>query len=156
MNSSVVLPLGSLILGSVLTFVFETLRHRRTRAEAVHDARRGERSQAYIDFLNSAHEAAHLLGRATPGCPHPIDADVSYWKLDSDVTRRLRVVEILGSDDVIDAARAVRQSLGQFREATRRPGVTYESPAYLESHAVFARHREALIVAARADLRDVA
>ena len=155
-DSSIFLPLGTLVLGSVLTFVFETLRHRRMRSEAVQDARRSERSQAYVDFLNSAHEAAHLLGRATPGCPHPIEPDVAYWKLDSDVTRRLRVIEILGSDGVIAAARGVRESLGQFREMTMRDGVTYESDEYLASHRIFAGRREALIVTARADLRDIA
>jgi hypothetical protein len=155
-DSSVALSLGSLILGSGLTFALEAVRHRRTRSEAVHDARRLERSQAYVDFLNSAHDAAHLLGRATPGCPNPLDRDsASYWRLDSDVARRLRVIEILGSDHVTETSRRLRTALDVFRTATTRPDMVYDTPEYWDAYKHVTLRRKEFIDAARQDLRAV-
>ncbi|WP_210438558.1 hypothetical protein [Nocardioides xinjiangensis] len=154
MESSVFISLGSLVLGSGLTFGLEVLRHKRTRNDTVQDARRLERSQAYVDFLNSAHDAAHLLGRSTPGCPNPLDADGAvYWTLDSDVTRRLRVIEIVGAEAVTGAARMLRAALDDFRAATTRPGMVYATDEYWHEYSNVARHRDSFIESARHDLR---
>lgn len=122
----------------------------------MHDARRLERSQSYVEFLNSAHDAAHLLGRATEGCPNPLDRDsATYWKLDSDVARRLRVIEILGSDEVTAASRRLRSALEAFRAATTRPGMVYGTADYWAEYSQVAVSRDAFITAARGDLRAV-
>jgi len=153
-TSAVLLPLATLVLGSVLTFTLEGIRHRRQRKESVQDARRLERSQAYVNYLESAHEAAHLLGRATPGCPNPPDENSdSYWLVDSSVTSRLRVIEVLGSELVIDRARALRRALVKFRKDLAHEDMRYWSTEYQEAYALVAAARDEFIDVARADLR---
>lgn len=156
MSAAVLLPLATLILGSLMTFTLEAIRHRRQRTESVQDARRLERSQAYVDFLESAHEAAHLLGRATPGCPSPVD-DIShsYWLVDSSVVSRLRVIEVLGSEEVIVKARAMRLALANFRQHLEREDMTYWSPDYQAAYRPVASARGDFVEAARTDLRHV-
>lgn len=152
-DSVVILPLGSLVLGSLLTFGLEMIRHRISRGEAVQDSRRLERSQAYVDFLDSAHEAAHLLGRATAGCPNPlIGQGDNYWRLDGDVSRKLRVIEVLGSAAVVAEAQALRRVLMDFREAVSDPTMVYGTPEYWEVYRPVMERRASLVAASRADL----
>ncbi|MBA4608265.1 MULTISPECIES: hypothetical protein [Aeromicrobium] len=154
MDSAVLLPLATLVLGSVLTFTLEAIRHRRQRKESVQDARRLERSQAYVDYLECAHEAAHLLGRATPGCPNPLeDIAHSYWLVDSSVASRLRVIEVLGSEDVISRAKGMRTALVTFRRDLQSEEMTYWSEEYQDAYGLVVSARGAFIEAARSDLR---
>lgn len=149
----VIIPLVSLLAGSLLTYGLESLRHRRSRREEIQDSRRLERAQAYVDFLDSAHEAAHLLGRSTKGCPSPLDnPSESYWLIDSAVTRKLRVIQLLGSDPVVASARAVRSALTEFRRSITAEDMTYASDEYWSAHRPVADARDALIRNARDDL----
>lgn len=151
-NLDAMLPIATLVLGAALTFVTESVRHRRTRREALDDALRSQRATACTAFLESAHSAAHRLGRTATGCPDPLPADSDvYWLTDSDVTQKLRNLEIVGGERVVSSARAVRQGLLDFRDAVRS-GVVYGSQEYWAAHRPVAHHRDALIEAARAEL----
>jgi hypothetical protein len=153
-NSDTVIALVSLVAGSLLTFGLESIRHRRARRESVADSRRLERSKAYVDFLDASHEAAHLLGRATKGCPNPVtDIAGSYWRVDDTVSRRIRVIEVLGGDEVVARADALRRAIVAFRTDLGKPGMTYASDEYWSAYQPVASARRELIEAARADLR---
>jgi len=156
-NPSVVIPLLSLVAGSLLTFGLESIRHRRARGEEIQDSRRVERAQAYVDFLEAAHEAAHLLGRSTKGCPSPVAGSAeSFWLLDSAVTRKLRIIEVVGSDAVVDNARSLRAALGEFRSRVTDPEMTYASEDYWSAYKPVSAARNALINSARSDLQQTA
>ena len=153
MNSDTVVALVSLIAGSLLTFTLESIIHRISRRESVADSRRLERSKAYVDFLDVSHEAAHLLGRSTKGCPNPVtDIAGSYWRVDDTVSRRIRVIEVLGGDAVVAKADALRRALVTFRSDVGKPDMTYASDEYWSAYEPVASARRELIEAARADL----
>lgn len=150
-----VLPVITLILGAVGTFLADTVRYRRTRRDLLADTLRTERSGVYLAFVEACHEAAHKLGRMAVGCPEPLERDpAAYWLIDSDVTRRLRNLQIVGGEDVVGSAAAMRAALFEFRKAVEA-GVEYDGDDYRTAYRPVVLARDAFIEASRAELASV-
>lgn len=149
---NVALPVVTLIVGAAITLGANAIQHRTKRREALVDGLRAARAARYTDFLTAAHGAAHLLGRMTPNCPSPLEWDPNTYALvDSDVTQKLRVLELVGSESVVGAARPYRVALNDFRAAFDR-GFVYDTPEYWDAYRPVGRARDQFIAAARAEL----
>jgi hypothetical protein len=149
---TVLLPIATLILGALGSFFAESVRHTKSRREALADALRATRSERYIAFVDAAHTAAHTLGRMADGCPNPLPQDPEkYWLVDSEVTQKLRSLEIVGGDTVVEKARAIRAALVEFRGAVES-GVEYWSPEYRSKYQPVAEARDSMIRAARDEI----
>lgn len=146
------LPIATLLVGALLTFFAESIRHRRLRQESLEDGLRSKRAETYIDFLSAAHSAAHLLGRMAPGCPHPIEPDTdTYWFLDSDVSRKLRSLQLVGTEPVVRAALSLELALREFRRVIDR-GDRYGTPEYWDAYGPVSVSRDGLIRTARSEI----
>lgn len=149
MDWSLALPAVYLLLGACATFFADSLRHRRSRKEMLQDGLRKQRGESYISFLNAAHLAGHTLGRSAPGCPNPLEPDpATFWLVDSEVTQKLRAVEIVGGDVVVARAREVKEALLHFRAEVQR-GAPYGSFEYWDAYRPVSRARDLLVSAAR-------
>lgn len=152
MTWQTVLPVVTLLLGAGASFAAESVRHRTARREALADSLRAERTKAYLALLDAAHTAAHTLGRSAVDCPNPLPPDADrFWLVDSDVTRHLRTLEMVGGDAVIAEARELRRALLTFREAVAA-GARYESDEYRAAYAPVTHARDRLVGAARDEL----
>lgn len=152
---NVLLPIVTLILGAVGSFAAESIRHRTARREALADALRASRSERYIAFIDSAHSAAHTLGRMAVGCDDPLPANPdAFWLVDSDVAQKLRTLEVVGGEDVVSKAQALRDALIDFR-STVKAGVVYVSPEYHAAYAPVRTTRDAVIRAAREEINSL-
>ncbi|GAA1732102.1 hypothetical protein [Microcella frigidaquae] len=150
--TSALLPIITLVLGAVLTFLAESIRHRTERRERLQDALTARRADAATAFIDAAHESAHLLGRMTPGCPNPLPLDEDkYWLIDSAVAARLNDLALVASSPSLAAARALHGALQGFR-ASVMSGITYGSNEYWSAYAPVRAARTAFIDASRADI----
>lgn len=149
---TVALPVVTLVLGAVLTFVAESIRHRTERRERRQDSLTARRADASIAFIDAAHEAAHLLGRMTPGCPNPLPmSEDKYWLIDSAVAARLNDLSLVASTSSLSAARGLHRALQAFRTAVMS-GLTYGTDEYWLAYAPVREARAAFIDAARAEI----
>jgi hypothetical protein len=129
---NVVLPIITLVAGAALTYAAESRREAQRRRDARIDALRTERATAYRQFMRDAHLAAHLAGRSAPGVPVPIgNAAEALARVDSDVARDLYELELFADDDVLAAAREVRNTLTVFRDSVM-DGAEYMGERYRE------------------------
>lgn len=154
MDSAIVLPLVTLVLGAAGAFLTDTLRHNRIRREQRQDLMRSERAAAYSEFVTTAHYAAHRLGRSAPLCPQPLTPEEvrdDFWLIDSQVTRAFRVVQLVGSPAVALSAAKVRQTLYQFRK-TIEQGHEYGTESYRKGFAPVQAARDEFIAQARSDI----
>lgn len=116
-----------------------------------HDTLRQWRADAYAEFISEAHLAAHKLGRlAIERRGKELDAD-DNWNLDSSVRRRLRIIEMVASPELLEAANTLVAALREFRETVRR-GAQYESRAYLAAYRPYQDARIEFARIARANL----
>jgi hypothetical protein len=149
---SVALPVLTLVLGAALTFGAESIRHRTERRERRQDALTARRADASTAFIEAAHEAAHLLGRMTPGCPNPLPLnEEKYWLIDSTVAARLNDLSLVASSGSLIAARELHRALQAFR-ANVMSGLTYDTEEYWNAYAPVREARQQFLEAARADI----
>ncbi|WP_092965980.1 hypothetical protein [Agromyces sp. CF514] len=146
------LPIGTLLLGAGLAALADAAKHRRDRKETRSDALLVELAASCREFLDAAHNAAHLLGRTAPGCPHPLaDASAAYWLSESEVARSLRRLELIADDRLRDSARAVLDQLRSFK-STIDARAPYGSPDYLDALRGFQIARADFLAASRREL----
>lgn len=147
----IVLPIITLLVGGLVTFGADSVRHRRSRRESISDSLMDKRAEAYLSFVEATHDAAHRLGRSAPGSPNPISDD-AYWLVDSQVVLNLRKLELVGTDGVVRNAHVVRMALRAFRDHIK-DGAVYGSPEYQAAYAPVTAARDALVAAARLELK---
>lgn len=146
------LPVATLIIGAVLSFVADSIRNARERRQRERDGLRVRQAEAAAAFLDEAYKAAHRLGRMAPGCPSPLAFDDdAYWVVESEVSRRLMLLELVASSRVVSQARGLRDALRPFREAVRS-GVTYDSEAYWAAYKPVQQGRQGFLHAIREDM----
>jgi len=147
-----VLPVLSLLLGVALSYLAEGRRYRRARIDHATDSLRAQRSEAYRTFMKDVHTTAHIIGRTTPGCPQPLgNAAEAQAAVDRDVTRDLYELELFASTATLAAARELRQSLMEFREAVIS-NVVYMDDAYRAALEPFRQARSVFLATARGEL----
>jgi hypothetical protein len=145
--------------GSALGGVVLTQRQAmRVKDRERRDVLRREQVQASLEFLASAHDIAHRLGKCHPGCPGQImDADeitATYLAVDKELSPVFRKLEVTSTKEVVLAAGRARQALYDFREpfspdedSTVAP--TYMSDAYREVLGAYQAARDAFVQVAR-------
>ncbi|MGZ4599734.1 MAG: hypothetical protein ACXVYY_16175 [Oryzihumus sp.] len=149
-----VLPVFSLLVGAGLSYAAEERRYRRLRRDQASDSLRSQRTDAYRMFVKNAHSAAHHIGRATPGCPMPLeDAPEAWAAIDRDVARDLYELELLATDETLDAARTLRQDLVAFRQ-TVIDGARYLDDPYRAALGTYQASRTRFLRRARTEIVD--
>ncbi|MEP7369635.1 MAG: hypothetical protein ABI662_08270 [Dermatophilaceae bacterium] len=147
-----VLPVLTLLLGVGLSYLTEGRRYKRARRDNATDSLREQRGEAYRSFMKDVHLTAHIIGRATPGCPHPLsDPAEAHAAVDRDVARDLFELELFASTATLAAARQLRQSLTEFRE-TVISNVMYMDDAYRAALGRYQQSRTAFLATARGEL----
>jgi len=145
-------PVLVALVGAAAGFGLALLREKLARVESRQDTLRQWRADAYAEFAKQAHSAVHRLGRKVIDGKADDLTDDDNWLYDAQVDSALRVVEIVGSDEVRAAAYAMKEAFREFRR-TARAGVVYATDEYWGALAPFQEARQAFADAARRDLR---
>lgn len=96
--------------------------------------------------------SAHLLGRTSPGCEAPLERTPELMgRIDSEVARRLYELELFAEPSVLDAARAVRETLMTFRDVVSAD-VDYMGDLYRSALGPYQEARRQFLGAARQEL----
>jgi hypothetical protein len=156
-DSAVVIPLVTLILGFGLSFVAETYRKRTERRYQLQDGLRQERARAYQAFLVASQQVATRLGECSAGYTHRTATaeDIEGAKLDVDrvFVPTFRHLEILASEGVLEHAYAMWQVLELMRDEVVAKQLThYLSDEYMAVYRPYMDARSEFIRAARADV----
>ena len=102
--------------------------------------------------MKDVHTTAHIIGRTTPGCPQPLgNAVEAQAAVDRDVARDLYELELFASTETLTAARQLRKSLMEFREAVIS-NVRYMDPTYQAALGRYQQSRSVFLVTARSEL----
>lgn len=158
--------LGGVTLGAIGALATEQLLYRKQRKDALSDRLYGERSSAYITFLQAAHECAHKVGQLSLHTEHgdperalPSRAErVELAHLpDNFAAKHVRVVEVVGPPEVAAAATKVQGALYDFRNTLRNAlavdePIEYWGPEYKREFAPYRDAREAFVTVAKAHL----
>jgi hypothetical protein len=159
MDTQVIIPLVTLLLGFGLSFGAEVYRSSKERRNDLDDALRASRAQAYQAFLEAAQSVATHLGEATAGYPHltATDEDRKNARLDVDrvFVPKLRNLEIVASDEALVHAKAMWGVLRTMRDdVVQNQQITYKSKEYDAIYGPYQGHRAGLIATARRDVVD--
>ena len=161
-----VFTLAGVAFGGIVTLAGEQLLYRRQRDDALNDRLYRERSTAYIQFVQAAHECAHGVGNLAfhsdlgdpeRALPSP-DERVELSRLpDVFAAKQVRVVEVVGPPDVAEAARNVQGALYRFRNVllealAEGTPLEYWGERYLEEYTPLRDARTKFVEAAKTHL----
>lgn len=145
-------------VGGLIGFMTSWLVHRSERADRIAARSRAESKEAYAALLTHAEDSMHLFewlakGQFSPAGPER-DKERADTFYDQEVTPRYRVLKIIGTSKVVEAAREMRSALNGVRhlmvDAEKLP--TAESTAFKTAHGRYRVERDKFIERARADL----
>jgi hypothetical protein len=143
------------LLTAVIGFGLSQFGYVRSRKDRLRDALLEQRGAAYRAFMKDVHLTTHLIGRATKGCPQPLDDSIeAFAAVDRDVARGLYELEVLAGEKALDAARDVRGAVRMLRETVQQ-GAEYKDEKYLEALHIYRGARERFLHEARKELLGV-
>jgi hypothetical protein len=146
--------LGAALIVAAGAALTSRVQWRRERAER----RREERKEAYLDYIRVVNESAHRLGNLgeNPYGEPATDRVASAYFLDSEVTPRLRAIQLLvpSGSRVERTADNLLEALKVFRETmtTTDEPPAYRSEEYDDDYQLVLDARDNFISAANADL----
>lgn len=127
-------------VGGLVGLVGTILAQLLTRAATIAERSREERRAASAAFLTSAEDCLHHFERLAEGYVSTADFDPerrkaqfeedrkrAHYFYDENVTGRLRVMEIIGDDDVIEAAADLRRVLNDIDDMMMKPTIPTEA-----------------------------
>jgi hypothetical protein len=147
------------VAGGLLGIMATLMLHRSERAERTAERSRAEKKEAYAALLTYAEDSLHLFERlaegqfSRPGGEED-DLDKAYNFYDQEVTPRYMVLKIIGEEEVLPAAKELRDALNFVRHLMRdtKPLPTKESSEFETAHSRYRTARDRFIGLARADL----
>ena len=147
------------IAGGLLGVMATLMLHRSERAERIAERSRAERKEAYAALLTSAEDSFHLFERLAEGQfsragSEEDDLDKADKFYDDEVTPRYMVQKIIGEEEVLPAAKELRDSLNSVRHfmMDARPLPTKKSLNFQRLQSRYRTARDRFIALARSGL----
>jgi hypothetical protein len=156
--------LGGAAIAGLLAWALSATSYARQRKDLLRDRLYSGRRDAYVSFLDKTQATAHELGKlaSDPAVNPPAGADLFAitYVVDAVTNPQLRVVEIVGPQQVLEAAEEMRDGLYGLRDVllpALRNGapIPYSDVAgspYMEAREPFRRARETFLARAKAEL----
>jgi hypothetical protein len=146
-------------IGGLIGVLSSWLVHVMQRADTIAERTRTERSEAYKGLLMSAEDSLHRFqwlaeGRVRPTTEVEDKRQEANYFYDREVTPRYMVLKIFGPQKVIDASKALRDSLNAIRKlvVTDQPMPSNVGKAFEQLQTKYRDARDAFIDIAGADL----